>query len=496
MNNYKYLFFLFFAVLLTELAIAQHTDPLVLHNRRELFVDEYLIHQKNDVELRLQTPVPMGSVMQFDKPWEGQFSTYVTVVHAEGLYRMYYRGIASDNRPRAEMTCYAISVDGVNWVKPKLGLFEVNGTKQNNIVLLGSDRQTSHNLSVFYDGREGVKAEERFKAVGGVASNPARQLKGLYRYVSPDGIHWKLFEDSTALFTGYAMDSQNVVTWLPEEECYAIYLRSWTEDKPGDAKMLKGVRTISRSTSKDFIHWSEPQQMNFGDAPLEDLYTNATQPYFRAPHLLIATPFRFSPDSKALSEKEFDQYGIHSTMRQGVSDGVFMTSRGGEHYDRTFLESFIRPGLHGYNWAARSNIPAAGIVQTGDDEMSIYVTRAYGTGQVYLERLKLRLDGFASARAGFKEGSLITKPVVLKGNYINLNYSTSSVGYVKVVLLDEKGNEIPGFGEREAKKMMGDKIDEQVLWSEGKSLNKLNNRKVRIKFILKDADLFSFGVWE
>lgn len=79
---------------------------------------------------------------------------------------------------------------------------------------------------------------------------------------------------------------------------------------------------------------------------------------------------------------------------------------------------------------------------------------------------------------------------------MNLNYSTSSVGYVQVVLTDEQGKEILGIGEQDAKKMAGDKIDEKVLWSSGKSLRELDARKVHIKFILKDADLFSFRVWE
>lgn len=484
--------FLFFS---TDFVFAQPTAPVDLQNKREVFVDPYLVEEINLVQHRLQTPVSKGSVMEFDRPWEGAFSTYVSIVHAEGLYRMYYRGISTGKGPLAEMTCYAVSVDGIHWVKPDLGLFEVNGTRDNNVVLLGSELQTSHNLSVFYDGREGVEQAEKFKAVGGTSSNQNRKHKGLYRYVSPDGVRWKL-KDSVALFTGYAMDSQNVLTWLPEEQCYAIYLRTWTEDTPGDEKLLKGVRTISRTTSTDFENWSEPEQMTFGDAPVEDLYTNATQPYFRAPHILVATPFRFAPDSKVLSDEELERLGIYHTMWQGVSDAVFMSSRGGTSYDRTFMESFIRPGPNNYNWAARSNIPATGIVQTGPDEMSIYVTRAYGADNVYLERMALRLDGFASFNAGYEEGYLLTKPVVLNGNYLDLNFETSAIGYVKVVLLDKEGKEIDGFGEQDAKKLVGDKIDETVTWTSGNSISTLKGQQVQIKFILRDADIYAFGVWE
>ena len=45
-----------------------------------------------DVRLELQTPTSGGRVLHFDKPWEGTTCFYVSVVHGDGLYRMYYRG--------------------------------------------------------------------------------------------------------------------------------------------------------------------------------------------------------------------------------------------------------------------------------------------------------------------------------------------------------------------------------------------------------------------
>ncbi|MEJ7826747.1 MAG: hypothetical protein WKF91_01075 [Segetibacter sp.] len=275
--------------------------------------------------------------------------------------------------------------------------------------------------------------------------------------------------DFSALFTGYAMDSQNVLAWLPAENTYAIYLRMWTGDKPGDVH-LKGIRTIARSVSKDFIHWSEPVMMQFSDAPIENLYTNATHPYYRAPQLLISLPFRFSPDNRVLSDKDMIINGIDSTMWKGVSDAVLMTSRGGNSYERKFLESFVRPGLNEKNWAARSTIPALGVIPTGANEMSLFVTRAYGTQDCYLERLTLRTDGFASLHAGYTEGYAITKPVTLRGNKVLINYSASSIGYVKVVLLTEDNKELTGFGEAEAGLLGGDKIDKEVTWKNGKTI--------------------------
>ena len=148
------------------------------------------------------------------------------------------------------------------------------------------------------------------------------------------------------------------------------------------------------------------------------------------------------------------------------------------------------------NWAARSNMPALGVIPTGEAEMSFFITRAYGTDDVYLERMTLRKDGFASIHAGFEEGSATTKPVILRGNTFLANYATSSKGYVKVVLLNEDGTEMPGFGEADAIEMVGDKIDGEIAWKSGKNMQDLEDTEVRIKFIAKDADIYSFGVFD
>lgn len=477
------------------LGFAQQTP--VLQNQRELFVDNYLLDEMVNTETRLSIPVSGGVALKFDKPWEGHFAgAYVSVINDGNLFRMYYRGQGLGNGASSEVTCYAESNDGITWTKPELNKFEVKGTRANNVVMAGSALQTSHNLSVIHDTKAGIPASERYKAVGGVASSPKRKVRGLYRFVSPDGINWNRYADSSALFPdGYGMDSQNVLAWLPAEQVYAVYLRRWTGDKPGDEKLLKGVRTIARSVSKDFIHWSEPVTMGFGDTPLEDLYTNATHPYYRAPQLLISMPFRFSPDSRVLTDDEMRANRIDQTMWKGVSDAVLLTSRGGNKYDRKFMESFVRPGLDSRNWAARSTIPALGVIPTGKDEMSFFVTRAYGTPDCHLERMVLRTDGFAALHAGYKEGYAITRPLILKGEGFQLNYSASSIGYVKVILLDKDGKELPGFGEADAEKIFGDKIDGSVKWKSGKTLKNAGDREVRIKFILRDADIYAFGIF-
>ena len=479
-------------------------EPLTLKNQRELFVDDYLVAATSGVEFRLGKPVPADIAMHYNESWEGRYAGgYVTVIHDRQRYRMYYRGSTKGNTDpadddwRAEITCYAESSDGIDWKKPHLGLYEVNGTRNNNVILPPDNPYIpSDNFAVLYDDRPGVPPGERFKGIGGQTHEKDIKVTkipgGLYRYVSADGIHWKLYS-KTPICSNNVLGSLNVLSWIPTENNYAIYLRSWTGGI-NIAGENKGLRTIARTVSKDFEHWSEPRNMSFGGAPGEHLYTNATEPYFRAPQILISLPMRFLPDRRILSEEQLRQAGVYPLSWKGVSDTLFMTSRGGDSYDRKFLEAFVRPGPDDGNWGARSNMPALGVVQTGATEMSFYVTRGQATPTNRLERLTLRLDGFASLHAGYHAGYAVTKPVVLDGKRMSVNLATSAAGSLKITILGDDHREVPGFGEADAEELAGDRIDHPVKWKSGKSIADLAGKVVRIKFTLRDADVYSFEI--
>jgi hypothetical protein len=485
-------------VVLLAARTALSDEALVLKNRRELFVDNFLVQETSGVEFRLGVPLSAGTALKFDRPWEGRWGAYVTVLSAAGKFQMYYRGGfgATNNE---DLTCYAESSDGITWVRPNLGLFEVKGSKDTNVVMpMGEPTWATHNFSVFYDGREGVPAGERYKAVGGGAgNNPLLKfsglVRGLYRFVSADGIHWRRLPGEP-LFTGYALDSQNVLTWLSAEQCYAIYLRTWTGDRKGVKFAYNSIRTIARSVSKDFANWSEPERMTFDPPPVEDLYTNAAHPYFRAPQIVIAMPFRFVRDRRVLDDETLKKFDIERSMWKGVSDAILMTSRGGTRFDRKFMESFVRPGIDPSSWAARSNMPGCGVIQTSATEMSFFIVRGYSSNEARIDRMALRLDGFASLRAGYAEGHARTKNVKLDGKRLSLNLATSASGGARVVLLDERGAEIPGFGSADAIEIVGDAIDLSAAWKGNRNLAELKGRVVQIKFLLRDADLYSFAV--
>ncbi len=127
---------------------AEHTEALDIGSRLELFVDDWLIDSMKGVRLKLHEPKSAGKVLSFDKPWEGNTSTYVNILQDEDRLRMYYRGSTSRGsvqmsflKPGEEVVpdhlrviAYAESRDGVTWERPALGIYEFQGSKENSIV--------------------------------------------------------------------------------------------------------------------------------------------------------------------------------------------------------------------------------------------------------------------------------------------------------------------------------------------------------------------------
>jgi len=466
---------------------AEDTDVIGIGSRRELFLDDLLIDQMKNTRLILHRPRDEGQVLAFDKPWEGGFSAYATVIKNGDLFQLYYRGLgtAGKDGSKEETTCYAESKNGIDWTKPNLRLFDVMGTRDNNVVLAHAAPVT-HNFSPMLDTRPGVPDSERYKALGGTMNS------GLIAWTSADGKQWHKLQDE-AVIPGtlvpyqYYFDSQNLAFWSVAEQKYVCYFRVFKNS----------IRRIARTTSDDFLTWSAPQLMEYrhrgGDAPIEHLYTNQTHPYFRAPHLYVSIAARFMPGRQVLTPDEARAINVNPGYFKDTSDAILMSSRPGTAvYDRTFLSSFVRPGIGAHNWVSRTNYPALNVVQTGPTEMSVYLNQDYAQPSAHLRRYSMRLDGFASAQADFSGGELLTKPFRFSGNQLSLNFATSAAGEIRIEIQDAVGKPIPGFTLAEARSQIGNEIDRAVGWKAGTDVSQLANKPIRLRIVMKDADLYSF----
>ena len=160
------------------------------------------------------------------------------------------------------------------------------------------------------------------------------------------------------------------------------------------------------------------------------------------------------------------------------------TRPGSTRYERLFKEAFIRPGPDPERWGNRANYAACGVVPTGPAEISIYHAHS---GRRYV----LRTDGFISINAGAKAGEFITNPFIFKGNGLFLNYSTAANGFIRVEMLSADGKPLKGFALGDCQTMVGDSIAQAVAWIKCPGLKKYSGRPVRLRSVMKEADLFS-----
>jgi hypothetical protein len=466
----------------------QSSGVVNIGDRRELFVDHHLIDRMVGTRLVMHRPVEKGAALKFDRPWEGRYSAFVTVFQDGDVYRCYYRGTPVDYDVFAGI-CYAESKDGVNWEKPNLGLCEFEGSRENNILMTSGP---THAFAPFIDTRPGVSADEKYKAIGVIGSDKLK-VAGmgttvLGAYGSPDGIHWRKLQEQPVMTKG-GFDSLNVAFWSETEGCYVSYFRVWS--KALEWSNFMGKRSIGRATSQDFLNWSDPVMMDFGDRRTEELYTNATLPYYRAPHIYVSQANRFLLGRKAPLTVDQRKPFEKPDTQCFISEGVLMTSRGGNRYDRTFMEAFIRPGTDPQNWCSRNVMPAWGILQTSPTEMSLYYSQHYAQATSYLGRATLRIDGFASVQAPFEGGEMVTKPLVFKGKQLELNMATSGSGFIRVEVQDEHGKPFKDFGWEDCGEFYCDKISQTIKWQGSPWLTALEGKVVRLRFVMKDADLYS-----
>jgi len=143
------------------------------------------------------------------------------------------------------------------------------------------------------------------------------------------------------------------------------------------------------------------------------------------------------------------------------------------------------------NWVSRANTAVLPVVPTGPGEMSLYVARHKGQPSHHIERLALRLDGFASVRASYAGGEMLTRPLTFSGRRLVINCSTSAAGSVRVEIQDLAGRAVAGRALAESMPIIGDEIDRAVAWKGGSDLGALSGRPVRLRFVLKDADLYA-----
>lgn len=462
-----------------------------------------------DAVLSVNRPDRIGNVFVTDSPWEGNNCDFFSIVNDGSIYRMYYLGWDYPSTHRFYI-CYAESSDGIEWVKPDLGITEFNGSTHNNIII---DDNIAGAFGMI-DKNPDCPSDERYKLFGvSHFTEKGNTLCNLVCYVSEDGIHFR--EHHTFVITkryDNMFDSLNTVYWDSHDGKYYCWFRC-THPKPTNAEKQfeeNYARAVMVMTSEDCVHWSEGVPLDYSGGDDYQTYTNCVSPYIYDDRYYIGFPTRYNErlewntcfERLTGRENRLKRMGNDGTIQDNtkrygltVTDCLFMSSRDKRHWFR-FDEAALTPGPEdGFNWEYGDCYPAVGMIETPgrfspEPELSLLCESHHWTEKpVELIRYVYRKDGFASYKAGYKPKTMLTKLFSFKGDTLKLNFRSSARGYIQISVLDAYSNAIEGYI---SCPHFGD-TTERIIDFE-KSLSELKGKEVKLRFMMSDAEIYSMRI--
>jgi autotransporter-associated beta strand protein len=519
-------------------------------NRKYLLIDEQYVQSTDGMQKVYHQPVKHGPpVLVADKAWEQTVDTTTGGLYVwtppvwdptTNRWRLWYNG------GREYLPLYAESVDGLNWTKASLNLSTWNGSKNNNIINL---LPSQGGYSAIGNGKTASDAAANGVIVSrdSLTTDASRRYKGvaitgwadgnsqLGMFVSPDGLNWNRL-GTTQIATGdqyrFGFDectgTFHVTTKLKFGQFPA-------EPKPQDDR--DGGRTHMLFTSLDFQNWFGPKVSLYNDqidvvkgkaymdgvratadrrqpfydhADFADYYN---MPLFEYEGMYLGLPTRNI--RTASFEFEVSEWGPGNNQ-DSLQFPTLVSSRDLLTWNRHTREPFMDLSPLSANRGDEGMLQMVAPVRNGDELWFYYYgtrfshagwwelpdevyqaagvtkgnVRASTFSSIYVA--KLRLDGFASLRAGATAGEVVTTSLPVSGKSLYVN-AAAQAGTLKAELLDAAtGEVIPGYSLAKSVAIKTDSVRARLQWKGVTDLSALAGRSVKIRFSVRNADLYSF----
>ena len=399
------------------------------------------------------------------------------MLEVDGEYRWYYNAIPLNIGGGDDefALCLAVSTDGVHWTRKNVGVYEFNGSKDNNIIMRGV-------ATFFVDPTE--SRGYRFKGVMQGESPTRSKEYGLRTCHSKDGSAGRrprkspfcLFRATRRTSASTTRGSGN--TW----PTFGPGIRNGCARCPGSrwkifisrrgrmrrlSKRRAGCgRASSRKKLPIVLHADE------ADPPQTDLYTPSVVQYPWAADAYFAFPSPY---------RHYDGLDSHGRDHRGKNpnDGPtaiqMAASRSrGTQWNR-FRREYVSPGLIGEGDGG-SIYMNVGMIRRGDYIYQYYSGYPFTHGdykfsesynQSALYRLVQRLDGFVSADAGPEGGRIYHPADCFEGNRLQLNINCGAMGEAWAEIFDADGGRIDGFTLDEAISVDRNGTAQDVWWKGG-----------------------------
>ena len=477
--------------------LSRKPDIVNIDVGRQLFVDDHLIERRTAVRnfhraeihdgnpiMTPQTPLEIGPD---NTPMASPFSGGILYDGASKLYRLWYHA------GWFHAGALAVSSDGVNWERREYDV--VPGT---NCVLPpmrnvpGQKDLWRDSIAVFIDPDETDPAR-RFKMYH-TERTVDFEARGVV-LASPDGIHWSKIGDAGPL------GDRSTMFYDPFRRQWVFSIRAYSRIGRKRVRKFLTRRTLSVDpawTPEEPVYWlraderdlpdpqigDQPQLYNFDAAPYESLMLGAFTIH-RGPHNEVCA----------------------KTGEPKITEISLGFSRDGYHFDRpdrsAFIEATRKPG----DWARGFLHTTANLCAVVGDKLYFYYTGCRGepnnlnpeqnlngmyawcsTGLATLRR-----DGFASLDARVNEAEVLTRPLEFTGDRLFVNADAAS-GQVAAELIDASGQVVPGFELSSCRPISADSTKQRIIWQTSDRLPANFGRGGRIRFVFRNARLFSFWI--
>ena len=453
--------------------------------RRQLLVDDFIVDKTSNLTSTFHQARkhPQNPLIYPEKGKAGSFLyLYGSVLHDADarLFKMWYYD--AEYRSGRSGTRYATSADGLRWT-----------THDAYIPFI--------TMGVLCDP-EAVDRSRRYKSLSCTGGWPRNEYGDFF---SPDGIQWKPYPHNPVL-TVMASDV-NPTIHDPVSGHYVSFVKV----------PVNSQRTVGVSFSRDFITWTDPISIFVPD----DLDRHAIRAKITAAKerelIQHDDPIRYTAEVYGLACMPYDglYLGIPWVFYQsgpvpgggagGVIEPQLMSSRDFVHWrrigDRQPLIPLGADGQWDCGMIMTTNTPLV-----VGDEIWIYYggfnvghadDELYKRGQSNPDKragiglATWRRDGFVSMDAGPNEGVLLTKPLVFTGTGLYVNCDASR-GELRVEILDERLQPMEPFTAAACDALVEDRVDYKVTWQGASDVGRLAGTPVRLRFVLRNANLYAF----
>ncbi len=455
-------------------------QPLQIGNQKQFFIDTQFFAEAHHVALRVCTAEKTGEhTLEPDQPWESASLNWFSVIEDTGKYRMWYEAYDVEGWPTSDDTsfCYAESADGVHWQKPSLDLVKYHDIEQTNILfrMIGTAgaRSRVHGAGVFLD--RNAPEPERYKAVSqGIFAglgDPPHRVAGMY---SPDGLHW---------------------TRYPEPICPVFadsQYSAFRDARSGQYVLLGRVggrgRAIGRSQSASFTRFDPLAlvlESHERDMPQCDIYNPAAIQYPYAEKIYFMFPSVYRHDTDTLDVAlAASRDGVRWTWPEPVARFVPLGAPGDFDSGSLYMGQGILRRVDEL-WLYYSGSPLK------HNEAELPNLTIPGNRRIY-SRVTVPLDRFVAAAAGPEGGSFVTPVLLFEGDSLVLNVQVLERGHVRVGLLDDHDQPVPGRSVEECLPVAGDHTAVTVAWSDGSRVSSRAAAPTRLVFQIQNARLYTF----